>query len=59
MEDNLDKWEEEYEKCVKSIAYFYNNYVTINGELPKIKLTDEHFKKIIYERRRYSKIYWS
>jgi len=38
-------WLEELRKCEKSPAYFYNNYFTINGQLPKRKITDKEINE--------------
>lgn len=44
MMKNTEKyWLKELKKCKKSISYFYNHYVTINGKLPIRKTTDKDF----------------
>lgn len=35
-------WEQERIRCMESISYFYNNYVTVNGKKPHPK-KDEDF----------------
>lgn len=43
MKKKITFWESEFEKCKKSIAYFYNNYLLINGTKPAPK-KDEDFQ---------------
>lgn len=38
---------EEFRKCKDSQAYFYENYVLINGEKPTVKDVDYRFFKLI------------
>ena len=50
---------EEFRKCKESPAYFYNNYVLIDGEKPKRKITDKEIKDMesfIKEMRQRRKI---
>jgi hypothetical protein len=42
MEGSEEYWEQERVRCKESISYFYNNYVTANGEKPRPK-KDEDF----------------
>lgn len=40
-------WNREFEKCKNSPAYFYNNYIEINGKPPIKKVTDEQMRSMI------------
>lgn len=50
-------WRNEYEKCLKSEEYFYNNYFLIDGKKPK-PVPEGYFKSIrIIKARRFSSHY--
>lgn len=43
MTGSEEYWEQERIRCMESIAYFYNNYFTVNGKKPEPKKDEDFF----------------
>lgn len=42
-------WDDIRQQCESSVAYFYYNFVIVNGRYPNIRDIDNHYLRSIYK----------